>query len=344
MAKKLQPPYALPLRGLPNEFKYDYAMGGYAGLSKAFLYAIREKYGATAALEIYDLVCTMDDRVKNLTNSIRTIFNLQDNNCRTIGEFFDIYDEFTGIESTILKRLKSINIRKVTKCPWKTEAKDISDWAISFYNVVSKTINPNITFKRPKAMCAGDAYCEYIWKLEESSQLTEDDEVMAAKLETPCEAPKKGLSWAQKYDFAMRHYTDFIKGFLYAAREKYGAAEALNIYTRVCKMDNRVKNLVNAIRKIFKIEGNDAEAIGLWWDIWHELCGQEATILERSKTINRDRITKCPWKTKHKDISDWAFIFTEIGNKAFNEKTTFERPKAMCAGDPYCEYIYTIED
>lgn len=55
-------------------------------------------------------------------------------------------------------------------------------------------------------------------------------------------------------------------------------------------------------------------------------------------------MTKCPWKTKYKDISDYTFIFAEIASKAINEKVTLERPKAMCEGDPYCEYVYKIEE
>ncbi len=70
-------------------------------------------------------------------------------------------------EYTILERSKTINRIKVTKCPWKTEPKDISDWVLIFNNIVNKTINPKATLERPKAMCAGDSYCEYVWKIEE---------------------------------------------------------------------------------------------------------------------------------------------------------------------------------
>ena len=66
MANKLETPCPMPRRGLPFEFKYDWAMRGWAGNLKAFLYIIRETYGATAVLEIFDMVCTMDDRIKSL--------------------------------------------------------------------------------------------------------------------------------------------------------------------------------------------------------------------------------------------------------------------------------------
>ena len=66
MAKKLKPPYATPKRGLPIELKYDWAMGGFADINRGFLYAIREKYGAAATLEIYEMFCKMGDRVKKI--------------------------------------------------------------------------------------------------------------------------------------------------------------------------------------------------------------------------------------------------------------------------------------
>jgi hypothetical protein len=157
-------------------------------------------------------------------------------------------------------------------------------------------------------------------------------------------AKKRVIPWELKYKYAMGGYAVMLKAFLYAIREKYGAAAVLEIYERISKMDDRVKNMTNSILTAFKLEGNDAETIGEWWDIWQDLIGQEVTILEQSKTIRRVKITKCPWVTEPEDISDWALIFTNIASKTINPKCTVERPKAMCAGDPYCEYIYKIEE
>jgi hypothetical protein len=168
---------------------------------------------------------------------------------------------------------------------------------------------------------------------------------MAKKLQTPCAAPKRGIPWELKHDFAMRGYTSGMKGLIYAIREKYGAAVALELYETVTKMGNRAKNFTNTIRTIFKIEGNDAEAIGQIYDIWAELTGQEVIILERSKTVNRSKYTKCPWSTPvPKDISGWTLIWRKAITKTINPKATLERPKAMCAGDSYCEYIVKIEE
>ena len=317
-------------------------MGGWADAIKVLLLLVREKYGAAAALEIFDMVCNEGDRVKKLTNAIRTLFNLEENDAETLGEVFDIWDEFTGIDSTILERSKTINRRKVTKCPWVTAPRDHSEWFLPFFSIVTKTINPKATLERPKSMCAGDSYCEYIVKIEESTQLKGEQEPMAKKLETPCATPKRGLSWRLKSDFAIRNFTDFIRGFKYAVREKYGAAASLEIHEKYVKKG--AKNITNTIRTIFKIEGNDMEALDKWWDIWWEFWGHEGIILERSKTMSRSKITKCVWKTEHKDISDWALPFCNIVNKTINPKVTLERPKAMCAGDPYCEYITRIEE
>jgi len=157
-------------------------------------------------------------------------------------------------------------------------------------------------------------------------------------------AKKVVIPWELKYDFAIRAYTSGYKGFLYAIREKCGAATTLEIFERVCAMDDRIKNLTNFFKTTFKLEGNHAETIGQWFDIWAELIGQEFTEPERSKTINRERITKCPFKTEPKDISDWCKIFAGIVNKTINPKATLERSKGMCAGDSYCEFVTRIEE
>ena len=152
---------------IPWELKYKFAMGGYAGIIKAFLYAIREEYGAAATLKIYERVCKIDDRAKRFTNSILEIFKIEGNDAETIRKWYNIYNELNGIESTTLELSKTLYRRKITKCPFQTEPKDISDVFLIFQNIVTKTINPKATLETPKRMCAGDPYCDYIWKIEE---------------------------------------------------------------------------------------------------------------------------------------------------------------------------------
>ncbi|MFX1520174.1 MAG: hypothetical protein ACFFCD_09675 [Promethearchaeota archaeon] len=147
-----------------------------------------------------------------------------------------------------------------------------------------------------------------------------------------------------KFDFALGGWTSLFKGIMYAIREKYGASAVLEIFERAWKMDDRLKDFTNVILKIFKIEENDMEAITKWFDIWGEVVGQERTIIELSKTFSRVRASKCPWKTKPKDISEWCNIFTNIVYNTINPKATFEKPKSMCAGDPYCEFVSKIEE
>ena len=166
MTKKLETPCAAPKRGLPCEFKYDFAMSGYAFTMKAWLHVVREEYGAAAALKLYEKISKKGDRIKKLTNTLLTIFNLEGNDAATIGEWFDIFCECAGIDATILERSQTINRVKVTKCPWKTELKDVP-FGVIFMDIGAKTINPKLTVERPKAMCEGDPYCEYVWKLEE---------------------------------------------------------------------------------------------------------------------------------------------------------------------------------
>jgi hypothetical protein len=147
-----------------------------------------------------------------------------------------------------------------------------------------------------------------------------------------------------KYDFAIRAYASLHKGYLYEIREKYGAAAALEIYEKLIKRDDRMKNLANLLLKIFKIEGNDAETIAKWWDIYWELTGIEGTWLERSKKIARCKITKCPFKYKYEDLSDCSLILNSIITRTINPKATTKRPKGKCAGDPYCEYVHKLEE
>jgi len=169
-----------------------------------------------------------------------------------------------------------------------------------------------------------------------STQFKGDEENMAGKVVIP---------WELKYKFAFGAWTSILKGFMYAIRKKYGAAAALEIYEMVAKMDDRIKNMTQILKDVFKIEGNDMVAMQKWWDIWYELTGIEVTWLERSKTCNRNKITKCPFKMESKDLSDWDLtIFTNVVTKALNPKATTEQHKNMCAGDPYCEFVTRIEE
>jgi hypothetical protein len=158
---------------------------------------------------------------------------------------------------------------------------------------------------------------------------------MSKKIGIPCEF---------KYELALKGWTSGYKGLLYAIREEYGAAAALKMYERVQHMDDRIKNLTNFIRTVFKIDGNDVETIAKWWDIWGEIVGLESTMLERSKTCLRRKITECPWKVEYEDIGDYSLIFSNIVVKTINPKATHERVKGMCNGDPYCEYVTKIEE
>ena len=151
---------------IPWELKYDFAMRGYADITKAFLYAIRERFGATVALEIYERVITMGDRIKRFTNTIRNIFKIEDNDVEAIAKWWDIWFELTGYEWTRPERSKTITRYKITKCLWKTELKDISDRCLIFTNLVTKTINPKATVERLKGMCEGDPDCEFVTKME----------------------------------------------------------------------------------------------------------------------------------------------------------------------------------
>jgi hypothetical protein len=167
---------------------------------------------------------------------------------------------------------------------------------------------------------------------------------MAKEMETPFKAPKRGLPWELIADFRMTAYRNALRGFLYVIREEFGADTALRLYERLCTMDDRIKNLTKTLLKIFQIKGTDAETWAQFWDIWIEICGFQATWLERSKTKSRLKVTKCPFQVGYKDISGWALIWMNIVNETINPQGIFERPKEMCAGDPYCEYIYKIEE
>ena len=91
---------------------------------------------------------------------------------------------------------------------------------------------------------------------------------MAKKLETPCAASKRGLTCEMKLDFNKGGYTSFVKGFISAIRERYGAAAALEMYDKVMKMEDRIKNMTITIKNGFQLQGNDAETIGEWFDIY----------------------------------------------------------------------------
>jgi len=157
-------------------------------------------------------------------------------------------------------------------------------------------------------------------------------------------AKKLVIPWELKADIRMKGWASILKGLMYEIQEEFGALAALKMYERLCKREDRIKNLTNSIIEIFKIEGDDAETISKWWDIYWELTGIEGSTLELSKTFWRCRITKCPFKTEPKDISKWVLPMINIIAKTINHEVTVERPIGMCEGDPYCEYVYKVED
>ena len=167
---------------------------------------------------------------------------------------------------------------------------------------------------------------------------------MAKKTDTPYPAPKMGIPWELKCKFARGQLTTLFKGVLYLLHERFGAAIALEMAEDFWKYKDRIKNMANTLKDVFKIEGNDMETIMKWWDIWYEIAGMESTVLEQSKTFSRNKITKCPWKTESKDIADWDMIFSNIVYKTINPKATIEKLKGMCAGDSYCEFVSKIEE
>ena len=167
---------------------------------------------------------------------------------------------------------------------------------------------------------------------------------MVMKLETPCAAPKRGIPWDLKYNFAMKGFEDFFRGLMYAIREKYGAAVTLEIFDRWVNDGDRVKDLTNNLRTIFDLKGNDCVTIGEVLDVWDEVCGYESFVIERSPTIYRRKVTKCPWTVKYKDVGNYAWYFKDQMGKGVNPKATLEMPKKMCAGDSYCDYIWRIEE
>ena len=168
---------------------------------------------------------------------------------------------------------------------------------------------------------------------------------MAKKLETPYPATKRGLPWEIKYNYVRGMLTTLFKGFMHEIREEYGAAGALKIYERFNQRSDRFKKMATTLKNVFNIEGDDIEAIMTWWEIFYELTGMEATWLEVTNTLARVKITRCPWSAPDpKDISSWSIINSRMINRAINPKATLERPKGMCAGDPYCEYVMKIEE
>ena len=162
-----------------------------------------------------------------------------------------------------------------------------------------------------------------------------EDETMSKEVVIP---------WELKYKFVRGMMTTLFKRFMYEIREECGAATALKIHERLNRRDDRIKNMTYTLRDVFNIEGNDIETIDRWYNIYWDLTGIEGTSLELSKTHGRVKITKCPFKTGYKDISDWCLNFNNIIIKTINPKTILERVKGMCAGDPYCEFVWKIEE
>ena len=156
---------------------------------------------------------------------------------------------------------------------------------------------------------------------------------------------KMPIPWELKYNFIKGMLTTFFKGVIYEFRKRFGGVATLEFVESVWKREDRVKKMTTTLKDVFKIEGNNIETLQTWWKIYNELLGMNFTILELSKTHSRVRYpTGCAWVTEPEDISDWFFIFSNIINTTINPKATMERVKGICEGEPYCEYVWKIEE
>ncbi len=116
---------------------------------------------------MYERMNRMGDRLQNIVNKFRTIFNVKGNDAEAIVDVISIWLDLAEFEYTT-ELAKLISKLIVTKCPWTTDYKDISDWDVNtFVTNMAKTVNPKATIEQPKNMCAGDSYCEFIFKIEE---------------------------------------------------------------------------------------------------------------------------------------------------------------------------------
>ena len=159
MAKKMTVPW---------ELKYKFFRGMLTTLFKGFMLAIRERHGSAEALEIHEQVCKMDGRIKNMTNTLKEVFKIEENDIEAMVKWWDIYWEIAGIEGTWPEVNKTHYRIRITKCPWSTpDPKGISGWSIIYVGMINQALNPKATTERPKGMCAGDPHCEYIVRIEE---------------------------------------------------------------------------------------------------------------------------------------------------------------------------------
>lgn len=153
---------------IPWELKYNYMKGMVTTLLKGFLYSIRTKFDAATSLEIYEMACKLDDRVKNMTMTLKDVFKIEGNGIEAISRWFEIWFELIGWEITWYERSKTISrFECPIGCAWMTKPEDLSEWVLIFYNIAAKTINPSAFIERPKGKCAGDSSCEYIIKIKE---------------------------------------------------------------------------------------------------------------------------------------------------------------------------------
>ena len=156
---------------------------------------------------------------------------------------------------------------------------------------------------------------------------------------------KFSIPWELKYKYVKGMLTTLFKGFLYEIREEFGAATALKIYEKFNKKYDRIRNMTNNIKDVFKIEGNDIEALATTFEIWFELTGWEVIWYDQSeKSIKFKCPFGCAWLTKPEDLSEWFLIIANTFAKSINPKAIIERTMGMCAGDSSCEYIIKIEE
>ena len=315
----------------------------YGGLVKEMY----KKYGVEGTQCNNDQMMEMGKKyvAKSLKN-----FHIVGNDCRTVAAYFKLVDkivfdtDFEVLEDTP----RRVVLRGSSGCPLSNNPQEelcaeMCENGMGHEVVACQVVNPALTFRNLKLMSAGGESCDMCFELPESAPIADVSvPVSLYKLDETVWTEERRQKARQRRDW--ENYGSMVR----AIYRRYGK-KGLKVVYEVTS-DSAKKYVIMALKN-YNLKGNDARTAGGYYRIYHKIIfGNDLEIIKDTpkKVIVRNS-GFCPLSTNPQEELTPGICLNTMGHenracKIINPKLKFSIPYLRSAGDPYCEYVFELED
>ena len=277
-------------------------------------------------------------------------FNIVGNDCRAVAAYFKLVDKivFDTDFEVLLDTPRKVILRGASGCPLSSHPQDelcqeICDGGLGHETVACETINPALKFYNLKLMSAGDDSCDLCFELPEDAPVS--DVSVPVSLYKIDEA-----AWPEERRRKARLRRDWENwaAMVQAVYRKYGK-EGLKAVYKITS--NSADNYVIMSLQNFKLKGNDARTAGGYYKCHHKLLfGNDLEVVEDTpkRVVLRNNgfcwLSSNPKEELNPEICLNTMGHENMACEIINPKLKFSLPKMRSAGDPYCEYVFELQD